>query len=587
MRFEQIRRDRSVYEHPVQRRASGGAGGIRVGTRGSALALAQARAVVAQLERIEPTCSCSLVAVTTTGDRDRATSLTILGGSGVFVKELHEALLAGAIDLAVHSAKDLPTVLPLELEIVALPVRADVRDVLITRIASSLATLPPAARVGTSSRRRRALLAAARPDLKLLDVRGNVDTRLRKLDDGSYDALVLAAAGLERLDRLEQVTEYLDPDVFVPAPGQGALAVVCRRDDPWRDIFARIDDHEIRLAVTVERSFLAAFGSGCTVPLGAYATVEGERVRLRVAVAPNESGPVIRESAVWHRDEAVEGAGALAQELLRTLAAAAGRSWAPGAKPLTGRRVLVVRPAGQEQELVERLRRLGAEVVVEPLIAIVPPEDWREIDHTLLRLSDYDWLVFTSANGVRSVLDRMSVLGIPVEMLTRVRVATIGPATARALQEYGIEPALVPDRYVAEAVADALVAAGVAGKRVLLARAAEARDVLPRRLVEAGAEVEVVPVYRTEQRPLSESVRKELQGGTIDWVLLTASSTVRSLVAALGDTSSLHERVKFAAIGPVTASTARAYGLRVAVVATRYTSEGLVEAVVRAERSAR
>lgn len=143
----------------------------------------------------------------------------------------------------------------------------------------------------------------------------------------------------------------------------------------------------------------------------------------------------------------------------------------------------------------------------------MPPEDWREIDHTLLRLSDYDWLVFTSANGVRSVLDRMSVLGIPVEMLTRVRVATIGPATARALQEYGIEPALVPDRYVAEAVADALVAAGVAGKRVLLARAAEARDVLPRRLVEAGAEVEVVPVYRTEQRPLSESVRKELQGG--------------------------------------------------------------------------
>ncbi|MCS7257675.1 MAG: hydroxymethylbilane synthase [Thermomicrobium sp.] len=576
-----------MQQRPGQRRASGRAGEIRVGTRGSALALAQARAVIARLERIEPTSSCTLVPITTTGDRDRATSLTILGGTGVFVKELHEALLAGAIDLAVHSAKDLPTSLPSELEIVAFPVRADVRDVLVTRGASSLATLPPGARVGTSSRRRRALLAAARPDLTLVDVRGNVDTRLRKLEDGSYDALVLAAAGLERLGKLAQVTEYLDPDVFVPAPGQGALAVVCRRDDPRRDIFAGMDDPEIRLAVMVERAFLSAFGSGCTLPLGAYATVAGDTVRLRVAVAPDEHGPVIRDLTVWQRDEAIERAGALAQELVRSLPTTAARSWSLVAKPLAGRRVLVVRPAGQEQELVERLRELGAEVVVEPLIAIVPPEDWGEVDRALVRITDYDWLVFTSVNGVRSVLERLSVLGIPLEALARVRVATIGPATARALQERGIEPALVPDRYVAEAVADALITAGVTGKRVLLARAAEARDVLPRRLIEAGAEVLVLPVYRTEQRPLSQAVRRELEQGTIDWVLLTASSTVRSLVAALGDARSLHERVQFAAIGPVTASTARAFGLRVAVVATRYTSEGLVEAVVRAERSER
>jgi len=576
-----------VHELPVSGRARSTVEEIRIGTRGSALALAQAQEVVALLQRIEPNSACTLVPITTTGDRDRATSLSVLGGSGVFVKELHDALLAGRIDLAVHSAKDLPTVLPPELAIVAFPLRADVRDALVARSAASLASLPSGARVGTSSRRRRALLLSLRPDLELVDVRGNVDTRLRKLTEGAYEALVLAAAGLERLGRSDSVTEFLDPNVFVPAPGQGALAIVCRRDDPRQDRFAQLDDPAIRLAVSVERAFLAAFGSGCSLPLGAWATVEGDSVQLRVAVAAHDSGPVLRTTAVWPCDEAIERAGELARQLARDLPTETVGRWALEGKPLAGRRLLVVRPAGQQRELVARLRQLGAEVVVSPLIAIEPPADWRPVDRALGRLRSYDWVVFTSVNGVRSVVERLDALGIPREVLKALRIATIGPATARVLQQYGLEPALVPDRYIAEAVAEALVAAGVRGQRILLARAAEARDVLPQRLRDAGAAVDVVSVYRTVPRPLAEEVRRALVEGTIDWVLLTASSTVRSLVAAFGGTSAVHERVRFAAIGPVTAATARELGLTVAAVATRYTTEGLIEAIVRAERSAR
>ncbi|MCX7622377.1 MAG: hydroxymethylbilane synthase [Thermomicrobium sp.] len=561
---------------------------IRIGTRASALALAQARAVAALLERLAPDIQTRLVPITTTGDRDRATSLTVIGGTGVFVKELHEALQAGTIDLAVHSAKDVPSVLPPGLELVAFPLRADVRDVLVARDARSLATLPTGARVGTGSRRRRALLAALRPDLEFSDIRGNVDTRLRKLADGLYDALVLAAAGLERLDRREWITEYLDPDLFVPAPGQGALAVVCRADDPRRDsLFARLDDAAIRLAVSVERAFLAAFGTGCAVPIAAYATVEGEAVRLRVAVAADERGPVDRRVELWPRHEAAARASELARRLAEALQARAPRPTMTVQSPLEGRHVLVVRPAGQAMELVERLRQLGAEVIVHPLVAIVPPDDWGTIDPVLRDLRRFDWVVFTSANGVRMLLDRLAMLDIPIGVLGGAQLAAIGPATARSLETRGLCVALVPERYVAEAVAEALVARGIRGQRVLLARAADARDVLPARLREAGAEVTVLPIYRTVPLPLAEEVRAELHAGGIDWVLLTASSTVRSLVAAFGDPRRFHPRVRFAAIGPVTAATAAELGLGVAAIAERHTIEGLIEALLQAERSER
>ncbi len=251
---------------------------IRLGTRGSALARWQTDHVVGLLRAAWPEITCQIEVIHTQGDRVLDVPLPRIGGKGVFTVELEAALRRGDIDLAVHSLKDLPIEQPAGLTIAAVPPRGAVADVLISRAGYTLATLPPAATVGTSSRRRAAQLRALRPDLRILDVRGNVDTRLRKaLDpDGPYDALVLAQAGLERLGHADAVTQVLPLDMFMPAPGQGALAVQARGEAALLALLAPLDHRPTRLAVTAERAFLAGLGGGCALPIAAYATVERE-----------------------------------------------------------------------------------------------------------------------------------------------------------------------------------------------------------------------------------------------------------------------------------------------------------------------
>jgi len=255
---------------------------IRLGTRGSALARWQTAYVADLLRASWPGLACQIEVIHTQGDRVLDVPLPKIGGKGVFTAELEAALRRRDIDLAVHSLKDLPIEQPAGLTIAAVPPRAGAADVLISRAGYTLETLPPAATVGTSSRRRAAQLRALRPDLRILDVRGNVDTRMRKALDpgGPYDALVLAQAGLERLGYADAVTQVLPLDVIMPAPGQGALAVQARDEADLVALLAPLDHRPTRLAVTAERAFLAGLGGGCALPIAAYATVEGERLVL-------------------------------------------------------------------------------------------------------------------------------------------------------------------------------------------------------------------------------------------------------------------------------------------------------------------
>jgi hydroxymethylbilane synthase len=268
---------------------------IRLGTRGSLLALTQSRWVAAQLEALGKTVV--LEVIRTTGDRISERNFSPGDGKGVFVAELEHALLEGKIDIAVHSMKDLPGTMPEGLTLGAVPVREDPRDVLVGREAPTLDALPPGARVGTSSLRRRAQLLAARPDLQVADLRGNIDTRLRKLDDGQYAAICLAAAGLHRLGLGERITQYLDMDRMVPPVGQGALAVQARAgDDTMLTTLAAIHDEDTACAVRAERTVLAAFGGGCSIPLGVLATVEGGGLRLIATLCSPDGTRVIRET---------------------------------------------------------------------------------------------------------------------------------------------------------------------------------------------------------------------------------------------------------------------------------------------------
>jgi hydroxymethylbilane synthase len=287
---------------------------VRVGTRGSALAVWQANHVAEKLRAVAAPRSVQLVEVQTTGDFVQHLSLSQIGGDGVFTRELQRALLDRRVDLAVHSLKDLPTS-PVEgLTLAAVPPRGPTGDAFVSRKHARFDELPKGATVGTSSVRRRAQLLHRRPDLHLVPIRGNVDTRLRKLADLNFDAIILAEAGLVRLGLADAITEVLDPSWMLPAVGQGALGVECRADDAVTLALLRpLDDAAARAAVLAERALLRALGGGCQVPIGALATVEGERLTLRGAVL----SPDGRE---WVGEE-IAGAAGEAEALGAQLAA--------------------------------------------------------------------------------------------------------------------------------------------------------------------------------------------------------------------------------------------------------------------------
>ena len=280
---------------------------LRIASRGSQLALWQSRAVEAALRSADPSLAVSIEVVKTLGDRILDVPLAKIGDKGLFTKELDEALLRGDADLAVHSLKDVPTRLPDGLVLAAVTEREDPRDVVIGRegTAAGLADLPAGARVGTSSLRRRAQVRAARPDLDVRDLRGNLNTRLAKLDGGDYDAIVLAAAGVLRLGWSARISAYLDPPEWLPAVGQGALAIVARGDSA--DVLARlraVHHAGTAAATTAERAFLAALEGGCQIPIGALGSVDGDRLTLRGLVADLEGEHILRDEVSGSVDEA-------------------------------------------------------------------------------------------------------------------------------------------------------------------------------------------------------------------------------------------------------------------------------------------
>jgi hydroxymethylbilane synthase len=258
---------------------------LRIGTRGSPLALWQAHHVAGLLRPLLAPRTVELIEIQTSGDIIRDVALAQIGGEGLFTKEIQKALLAGAVDVAVHSLKDLPTIDIPGLTLAAVPPRGPTGDALVSLKHESVDALPSGAVVATSSLRRRAQLLHRRPDLKLIDIRGNVETRLRKLEEQGLDATILAEAGLTRLGLADRITEILDPSWMLPAVGQGALGLECRLDD--RETIAvlqRLDDTATRQAVLAERAFLRAMGGGCQVPMGAAGTVRDGRLLLRATV---------------------------------------------------------------------------------------------------------------------------------------------------------------------------------------------------------------------------------------------------------------------------------------------------------------
>jgi len=288
-----------------------------LGTRGSKLAVHQSEWVLGQLRALAPQVAVSLKRIQTSGDKILDVPLAKIGGKGLFVKEIEEALLSGEIDLAVHSMKDVPTLLPDGLDLLCVPLREDPRDALISRDGKRFRELRAGARVGTSSLRRQAQLLQARSDLSVSMLRGNLDTRLKKLREGQFDAIVLAAAGLRRLGWQQEITEYLDPDISLPAIGQGALGIEGRRNDQFlRSILSGLEHGPTRTTVLAERALLHRLQGGCQVPIAAHATLNGSELKLEGLVASVDGKEVIRETVRGSTADPESAGVALAERLL-------------------------------------------------------------------------------------------------------------------------------------------------------------------------------------------------------------------------------------------------------------------------------
>ncbi|MEL7641401.1 MAG: hydroxymethylbilane synthase [Solidesulfovibrio sp.] len=288
-----------------------------IATRGSKLALWQANHVASRLRKTHPGLVVDLLPIKTKGDKILDVPLAKVGGKGLFVKEIEEALLDGRADVAVHSMKDVPAEQPEGLVVGIVPEREDPCDMLLSVAHDGLAALPAGARVGTSSLRRKAQLTAARPDLAIVDLRGNLDTRVGKLLDGQFDAIVVAAAGLNRLGLTAPKAERLAPPRFLPAAAQGALGIEYRRDDPETAAMLAFFDHaESRDAVAAERAFLARLEGGCQVPIAAFAAIDGDSLTLDGLVADPQTGATFRDAVTGRRHEATTLGRTLAETVL-------------------------------------------------------------------------------------------------------------------------------------------------------------------------------------------------------------------------------------------------------------------------------
>jgi len=582
-----------------------------IGTRGSKLALVQATQIEALLRQQHPDLTVERRIISTKGDRILDVALSDVGDKGLFVKELEAALLAGEVDLAVHSGKDLPSFVPEGLTLAAFPKRVDPRDVLVlpkgkeipNLAALALAALPKGVKVGTSSLRRACQIQALRPDLQLMDVRGNVDTRLRKLDEGEYDVLVLAAAGLDRLGLSERISLRLPPEVLLPAVAQANLIIEARAGDTFTlERLAFLDNLPSRLTTLAERAFLRHLEGGCQVPIAAYAELQADgQLWLRGLVGARDGSTIIRGARIGNQADP-EGLGVgLAEELVERgaitlLAEIKNQSWRVGMAPtpkegaanlaptaLKGWRVAVTRSEDQAEGLVEQLRALGAEPIVYPTITFTPPADLEPLTQALRRLvaGEYNWLVLTSGTAVRVVHEQLTRLGLTFtpEVIERLKVAAVGSATALAsIQHLGIKPTVMPEKFVAESLAEAL--GDLKGQKVLLANADLSRPVLQELLTKAGAILERVIAYHTIPATGGADLPTLLTQGKVDAITFTSSSTVRFFLERIGSAAlPAAQKVVIACIGAITAETAQSMGLPPTVVATTFTTEGLLEAL--------
>ncbi len=551
------------------------------------MALYQANVVKEELEQKFPEYIFRIVVIKTKGDKILDVPLSKIGDKGLFTKELEVAMFEDEIDMAVHSLKDLPTQFPEGVVLGAVLKRGEVRDALINTSNRTLQDLTTDDVIATSSLRRKAQLLRLNKDFRIVEIRGNVNTRIRKMEEGYCTVMVMAGAGLQRLGMSNYISELIDPDTIIPACSQGAIAIEIRENDPKiSGLVSAINDADTLLATNAERAFLRTLEGGCQIPVGSYSRIIGEMFEITGFISSINGEEFLSERTSGPVGKAVE----LSVQLAESLMSKGGREilsairlddpFAPKKElPLSHKIFISTRAPEAGDTLPDLLTAQGATVLSLPMIEVKPAILTREDTTKIRLLSTYDWLFFTSKNGVIHFFKQLIDLTGGSELPATLKVAVVGTKTASELEYYGYSPEFTAVTHSsAELAAEFCSIVQPKNKKILLSLGNLADDTLINQL-ETDNQVDRIDVYETRQPSYADPiVIKQVTEGLYDLILFTSPSTFNNF-ASLVDISLLGN-LKIASIGTTTSKAILEAGFEPTLTARMSSAEGLTDAII-------
>ena len=560
---------------------------IRIGTRGSKLALYQAYRVKDELVPKFPEKQFEIVVIKTKGDKILDVPLSKIGDKGLFTKELEVAMFNDEIDMAVHSLKDLPTIFPEGTKLGAVLERGTVNDALVSKDHLKLSELTSEHTIATSSLRRKAQLLRLNPDFNIVEIRGNVNTRIRKMNEGYCDAMIMAGAGLQRLEMDEAITEILDPETMIPACGQGAIAIEIKDNDPEIEaIIAQINHRETMITSSAERVFLNTLEGGCQIPVGSTCKVEGDQVTITGFVASIDGSLFLKETVSGPVEEANEMARNLANKLFN----AGGKEIldairtenlpvANTALPLKDKVIISTRPADIHDDLPDLLKKAGASVVSLPMIRIEQTQLTAAEEKSLQNLDQFKWIIFTSKNGVVSFFKQMIETLGNTTLPTDLKIAVIGKNTAAELDYYGYAPYFTANENTSDGLLKELQEKHhLQDQNILLALGNLAGDKLETELSQANSVTRINTYQTVKPSGADPKILDAISNDNYDLIVFTSPSTFHNFCHFYG-TENI-SKVKMASIGEVTSEAIRQGGAEPLLTAESSNAEGLYKAII-------
>ena len=560
---------------------------LRIGTRGSKLALYQAYRVKDELQVHYPETEFIIEIIKTKGDKILDVALSKIGDKGLFTKEIEEALFNHEIDIAVHSLKDLPTVFPEGAKLGAVLKRGDIRDALISTNGRKIADLTANDVIATSSLRRKAQLLRINKDFKIVEIRGNVNTRIRKMEEGYCDVMVMAAAGLQRLEMGEYVSDFFEPEMMIPACSQGAIVIEIRENDPVTEkIISKINDEATLIATNAERTFLRTLEGGCQIPVGSYTRIDGDTFHITGFISSIDGTQYIKDSAEGNTSQAVYVSMKLAKSLYnrggeQILKAIRNENTLIEQSNLSLKDKVIISTRALEpgDSLPDILKACGAKLLPLPMIEINPtPLDSRMIEQ-LNHLEGFDWIFFTSKNGVVNFFKYLIDVKGNTELPKTVKLAVIGYKSGLELEYYGYTPTLICDENTSdELLIQFYKKYQPQNVNILLSLGNLADNTLSNRLSVENT-VHRVNVYQTVKPDYADpEVIEIIKNGFYDLIVFTSPSTFTNFCSYFNPDQI--GKLKMVSIGMTTTRAIQEAGFEPVITAKKSNAEGLRDAII-------